>query len=172
MTSGSLWGPGLQGNRSSCGLKGQSITPSDVQHPAVPVASGEIRGSWGDWAMGTSLLRAKRGSRSWRTSWDDQELRCKWWRYHLWPPTESCSHDSSPGAGRNVACRAWKWTGSSQGEKICHGGDLSRAFIPAVSLSTLACLFLEKIRKLCVKPVTFFISVSDTPTGKIFRFPG
>lgn len=110
------------------GAKYLSHVLSRSDHAAMAVGTREVRGLWG--ALNTATLLCDEWvSRSWRTSWDNQELRCKWWRYHFWPPTESCIRDSSPDAGRNVAHHASKWTRSFQGEMIWAGKPF-RGFHP------------------------------------------
>lgn len=59
------------------GAEHLSYTLGQNDHPAVAAGSGDTRGLWG--ALGTAvvLLRTKWVRKSWRTSWDDQKLRCK-----------------------------------------------------------------------------------------------
>ena len=136
-------------------------------HVALAVGARGTGGLWGALNAAASLLCAKRVSGSWRTSWDNQELRCKRWRYRFWPPTESCIRDSSPEAGRNVVHHVPKWTRSFQEEMgwKTFQGLSSQLFI----VSRWDAISFLKLRSYVLKLVTFFF-VSVTPTGTIFRF--
>jgi len=123
-------------------------------------------GVWSALSTAVLLLWDKWVSWSWRTSWDDQELRCKRWRYHFWPPTESCSHDSSPDAGRSAAYHASEWTRSFQGQMIRAGKPFKVSHPNCFFFSHWYVISSVKLQSNVLMSTTCFFS----PTGKILWF--